>query len=196
VFPELSDHYTKKHYINETTFLSDIIEEDKNSATWLDKNKTLDEYTKTNYETLTKLAIINYLMGNRDRHVGNFIFQNNKIKLFDEGETFCNNDVLENPNQAYIPHYTKPLSAIYPIDAKNLKEYFNMDKMNAIIDHMNSANMTSKEVDEFNTRAIFLHKLLDECIVKPQQTMDLENGDRVYRHNASKLINNLYRNKK
>ena len=56
---------------------------------------------------LPKLALMNTILGNRDRHGGNMMFdKDNKVKLVDNGLSFDYNNVVSGKMPAYVEHHS------------------------------------------------------------------------------------------
>lgn len=130
-FSDLSDHFAAKVELDDYTFMQDFL---IMRAPDLDKDRP---YFEENSDKISKMGIINYLLGNDDRHFNNFGMDDNtgEIKLFDEGMALHSSAFDMYPR---TPAYVEMLlGSDIKINKEEINKYFTEEKLQGISQRMN-----------------------------------------------------------
>ena len=137
-FPDMSKYYTNKLRLSADTFIADAIKLERKPP-----NENVEEPI-----THIKLALINYLLGNNDRHTANMdINSEGHIRLFDEGLTIEAEHGFER-----IPAYVTQETKNSIPDTAHLFEYFHEEKRDTIEQEMRDNGINDEAIDRFNQR--------------------------------------------
>ena len=156
VFTDVQKYYTNKAKIDSLTFMSEFVDIDHEK--YIGDKDIYDGITVGKKKDIIKLSLINYVLGNDDRHSGNVsIDKKGNLKLFDEGLAFC-----VYSNGMFKPSYIDRLK-VGNIDFRKLLSYFDKNKLNKIIDHISKSDIDSKDkrIKFLKKRWNKVHKILN-----------------------------------
>jgi len=136
-FSDQADHFVAKLRLSEDTLMAEkkelIDDSDKFEAAVL-KAPTLE---------LQQLAVINYIMGNKDRHSGNAkVDAQGKIILIDEGLSISDTPVSSRIPAYLQSHYTN----VREVNAEQLTAYFSVDKKEQVKRELQDSDIDPDEV--------------------------------------------------
>jgi hypothetical protein len=94
-------------YVPETTtFIHPITKQPWSAQKWSHRASTMQHHSElAHHPDLDKLAIMDTILGNSDRHFGNvLVTPNKKLQLIDNAGSFDYGHVFQAPNPAYAKH--------------------------------------------------------------------------------------------
>lgn len=145
IFPEIKEHFPAKIRLSNRTFMQEHIDMSDDSGSIMD----VENMDATH---VAKVALVNIILGNKDRHAGNIYFTPDlqNFKLFDEGLVF------NKPSDAFgnkiVPHYVSGIHNGAPLDDKEIDTFMTDDRIKQVMDICKKNGIDQERINEIQKR--------------------------------------------